>query len=652
MQGITTLPGAQQGNQQAPGQAAQFQAMPAKQGGIAPPITAPLEKLPPQQLLSMYNNPQDTTPKWAVATAYAKAVEQARLMQMAQGQSAMAQGQAQAQQPPVVQQVMSQPIPETQYAAHGGIMHGYAGGGAVAFDQGGLTKGYAPDYQAMRAAGIDISPYDSPEVRADKFRRFEEYKRSGVVPAASVISKELPAGAAEDREKLAKFASGIQKNALLPAGAAIADVATAIPRGLMGAYNSTVVRAMRAAGLPAAYLPDFAGGDFSSMTPFYDRLVRGPEQQEREEAKRKAEEAPPEASYSYEGRRKGSQEASSRATRPSSGLASLPGAAGGAASAATAGMKIPTGIPASVQNPELRKLIKEKTDAELSGAKPTEEEQRARQGLDALAAQVVKEKQDEEARRLSQAEKRMGEAEERRGQDPLKDIVYLGKMIEQMKGAKRFGDAIAGAASGAGKAQSDREEAFRKAEEKYDLSRNEIANLANLRQQAQIDQARVVEARASGDANRIRAAQEKASQSQIDLVKYEQGLGLEGRKLDLEALKIQAQNAATAAATAQGNQQRLMGMLSSAEAKKQELIRKITEDYKDSKKIVYSMASVPGAPKDAIEARAAADRELAVIIKAQTSEIDKILAQTAAQIPGFKDIYSTAKKFDINGNPL
>lgn len=142
MQGITTLPGAQQGNQQAPqapGQAAQFQAMPAKQGGIAPPITAPLEKLPPQQLLSMYNNPQDTTPKWAVATAYAKAVEQARLMQMAQGQSAMAQGQAQAQQPPVVQQVMSQPIPETQYAAHGGIMHGYAGGGAVAFNGGGPT---------------------------------------------------------------------------------------------------------------------------------------------------------------------------------------------------------------------------------------------------------------------------------------------------------------------------------------------------------------------------------------------------------------------------------------------------------------------------------------------------------------------------------
>lgn len=141
MQGITTLPGAQQGNQQAPqapGQAAQFQAMPAKQGGIAPPITAPLEKLPPQQLLSMYNNPQDTTPKWAVATAYAKAVEQARLMQMAQGQSAMAQGQAQAQQPPVAQQVMMQPVPqETQFARHGGIMHGYAGGGAVAFQSGG-----------------------------------------------------------------------------------------------------------------------------------------------------------------------------------------------------------------------------------------------------------------------------------------------------------------------------------------------------------------------------------------------------------------------------------------------------------------------------------------------------------------------------------
>jgi len=58
------------------------------------------------------------------------------------------------------------------------------------------------------------------------------------------------------------------------AGRAIADVATMVPRGLVGAYDSAVVRPMRAAGLDAAYLspklvPD--GVDPASMTPFTDQ---------------------------------------------------------------------------------------------------------------------------------------------------------------------------------------------------------------------------------------------------------------------------------------------------------------------------------------------------------------------------------------------
>lgn len=58
------------------------------------------------------------------------------------------------------------------------------------------------------------------------------------------------------------------------AGRAIADVATMVPRGLVGAYDSAVVRPMRAAGLNAGYLsphlvPD--GVDPASMTPFTDQ---------------------------------------------------------------------------------------------------------------------------------------------------------------------------------------------------------------------------------------------------------------------------------------------------------------------------------------------------------------------------------------------
>jgi hypothetical protein len=56
-------------------------------------------------------------------------------------------------------------------AASGGIMQGYSGGGAVAFDKGGLTLGYAPDYELARKYGINLSPYDSPAVREEKIKR-------------------------------------------------------------------------------------------------------------------------------------------------------------------------------------------------------------------------------------------------------------------------------------------------------------------------------------------------------------------------------------------------------------------------------------------------------------------------------------------------
>lgn len=58
------------------------------------------------------------------------------------------------------------------------------------------------------------------------------------------------------------------------AGRAIADVAMLAPRGVAGAYDSAVVRPMRAAGINASYLspslvPD--GVDPASMTPFMDQ---------------------------------------------------------------------------------------------------------------------------------------------------------------------------------------------------------------------------------------------------------------------------------------------------------------------------------------------------------------------------------------------
>jgi hypothetical protein len=85
---------------------------------------------------------------------------------------------------------------------------------------------------------------------------------------------------ARDRERLAELGRLVGTGADR-AGRAIADVATLPVRGVVGAYDTAVVRPLRAAGLDAAYLsprlvPE--GADVSSMTPFYD-MVRTPRRQ-------------------------------------------------------------------------------------------------------------------------------------------------------------------------------------------------------------------------------------------------------------------------------------------------------------------------------------------------------------------------------------
>lgn len=53
------------------------------------------------------------------------------------------------------------------------------------------------------------------------------------------------------------------------------DVATLIPRGLMGAFESGITRPLRALGVPLPYLPESAyGGDRKSMTPMMDKIRR------------------------------------------------------------------------------------------------------------------------------------------------------------------------------------------------------------------------------------------------------------------------------------------------------------------------------------------------------------------------------------------
>lgn len=152
MAGIQSLMQAPQGQGQMPGQAPQ-QPMPGmmpQQGpsgpGIAPNPFAG-EKL--DKLLYLYRNPQliPEGETYRVITALSEAVKGAQRAQQMAGQQAIAQNAQMQQQPPVAEGLAQQaesllrgrqqaPV----MAAHGGIMHGYAGGGAVAFQHGGPVQ--------------------------------------------------------------------------------------------------------------------------------------------------------------------------------------------------------------------------------------------------------------------------------------------------------------------------------------------------------------------------------------------------------------------------------------------------------------------------------------------------------------------------------
>jgi hypothetical protein len=155
--------------------------------------------------------------------------------------------------------------------------------------------------------------------------------------------------------------------------------------------------------------------------------------------------------------------------------------------------------------------------------------------------EIVDARRAEEQRLMTHSDKRLEEARARAAQSPLSDITFLGQMLEGMRGTKRFGDALAGAASGAGKAQTARSQALQAAEEKYDLSRRDIFNLANLRQQVQLDQAKLAEARASGEADKANKAALDLAQSKEALVKFEAEVSNKSREFGLEERKLTQQ---------------------------------------------------------------------------------------------------------------
>jgi hypothetical protein len=185
--------------------------------------------MPMEQLKMLFLNPQPGSPPlWAVISALAEKQKEAQAIQAAMGQGAMAQNAQMQQQPPVAAQVMQ--------AAEGGIMQGYAGGGAVAFQDGGRTLGFAPDYQLARKYGINLSPYDSPAVREEKISRaramakFDEQRQSfGQIPTE--------AGEALKRETELAYADTSRQRDVAPTPTRMQDTRGITPATVAAARN-------------------------------------------------------------------------------------------------------------------------------------------------------------------------------------------------------------------------------------------------------------------------------------------------------------------------------------------------------------------------------------------------------------------------------
>lgn len=452
--------GPQQGPQQPPQQGPQGGPQGTPQG-----MTAQLKDIPlPQlQMFMMNPNPQ-SPPLWAVISAIAEKQKEAKAMQMAQGDQVMAMNAQMQQQPPVAAQVMqsAQQMQEPVYAMHGGEMHGYSGGGAVAFAEGGRTFGYAPDYELARKYGIDLSPYDSPSVREEKIKRaramadFEEQRKSfGEIPTeASVARDALLKQAYEDRSRRQDIP---QKG----------------------------ITAMRppAAPRPPAQLRPAAGQPKPTVGQGIGALASAVEQ---------------------------------TGTPPVDETA-----------AATAALQ----------------------DAIRKSAQTTAEEKEARAGIDKLLSASVSGFDEERKRRETLAQQRMQEAQARYGRPFYQDPTFLGEIIGGMRGAKTFYEGATGAASAAGRAQAGREAAMRAAEEKFDLSRKEMFELNRLRDQVAMDQAKLVEARASGDAAKINKAEIDVAQSRQKLAEYQVDIGMKREKLGYEGRQTAAQEETARAAT-------------------------------------------------------------------------------------------------------
>lgn len=257
MAGLQSL--IQGGNKPAmPGQAGAFTALPAQQGRNPVAYTRALKQIPAEDLIRIYNDPDDLRPKWAVASAYADAMKAKALQQGAMGQQAQAQNAAAQQTPPVADQVMS------VMAASGGEMKSYAPGG------------YVGDLDEDIVAQLDPSFGGSSVTDQEDAARVEEARRQRIREQFEAVQR-FESPVAEQRMLqqhpwLAQERAAAQ--APSRAAASSSPAAASSATGVRNVQRLTPIFTPPAATPPAAEAP-------AGLSPYSQRLEKAEEERNR-----------------------------------------------------------------------------------------------------------------------------------------------------------------------------------------------------------------------------------------------------------------------------------------------------------------------------------------------------------------------------------
>lgn len=471
MAGVPSLFGQQQmpGQSPMPGQAPQ-QPMPGmmqQQGAPTPQaMVDQLATMPFEKLEQFYSNPRPQSPPlYAVIAAIVKQQKAAQMAQAQQGQQVMAQNAQMQQQPPIaegiMQQARQQHMPQMPQqpvmAAYGGEMHGYAGGGAVAFGQGG-------NVQHFRYGADEFGLMANPEAEAMDALRVERAQKEKQLKALEETYYALRMQNDPRAEQVKQQIDAISGRVSVPQN------------------TPQQIPPTSAFAKPAYVAPENAATPISGSG------------QRRQPAAQKL---------------------------PAQGIGALaeqpPTPAIDAYAAASAAQQ----------------------EAMRRAGQVTPEEIAARQGIDKLLGASASSFEEERKRREAVAQQRMQEAQARFDRPGYQDMVGIGNLLKGMKG-RTFYEGVVGAGAAAGDYQASKEAALRAAQEKFDLSGKEMFELSRLQQQVQMDQAKLAEARASGDAQRSVKAALDVANSQKQLAEYQTNLGIKREELGFKSREVKA----------------------------------------------------------------------------------------------------------------